>query len=114
VPTPRSARALLLAVVFAAGLGCGCRNVLPTTDEAAAALRATTAFTQRPGSPVGRELVDVLSVRRLSRQSAEVEFTWRDTAVPAGSPPPPLRTSMALFRRLRNGTWALEVLYKVD
>ena len=114
VTNSRSVRGVLLAAAVIAGLGYGCRNVLLTPEEAATALRTSPAFTQRAASPVGRELVEVVSVRRLGKLSAEVEFTWRDTPGPAGPTAPPVRTSMALYRRLWDGTWALASLYRVD
>lgn len=83
-----------------------------TSIEAATALRSSTAFTTREGSPVGRELVEVVLVRRIGRTSTEVEFTWRDTPSATGSSDG-VRTSMALFRNMDGKQWVLTSLYKV-
>jgi hypothetical protein len=84
-----------------------------TASEAAAALRTSAGFLTREDSPVGRELVDVLFVRRIARTATEVEFTWRDVP-PDGSKSPTLRTSLALFRNTDGRQWVLTSLYKVD
>jgi hypothetical protein len=114
---PRAALSLslLLLVAFTALAGCRSRDATAlSSEQAAAALRTSPTFTTRPGSTVGRDLVEIVAVRRIGRSSTEVEFTWRDTTAPAGQPAQPLRTSMALFRLRDNGEWALASLYKVD
>lgn len=111
---------VLIAVLtaFAGPSACGRdADIAEATDtlsaeDAAAGLRAAQAFTTRPGSTVGRELIAIVTVRRIGRTSTEVEFTWRDSG-PAGSAAP-VRTSMALFRLGENGAWGLRSLYKVD
>jgi hypothetical protein len=100
-------------------------------DGAAAALRDSAGFTKRPDSPVRRELIEVVAVRRIGNSSTEVEFTWRDAdGTGSGVTAAPVKTSFALFRlrerevsglnslmvRLRiqePATWALSSLYKV-
>ena len=95
--------------------GCRTREIGDLSEASAAdALRAAPQFTTRSHSPVGRELVEVVAVRRIGRSSTEVEFTWRDTAAPVGETVAPLRTSMALFRLRDEGVWALASLYKVN
>ena len=88
------------------------RDIRP--DEAAAGLRAEPGFTSREHSSVGRELVQVVAIRRIGRVSCEVEFTWKNTAPPAGQLVAPLRTSMALFRLQEDGRWRLTSLFRVD
>ncbi|MEI6669649.1 MAG: hypothetical protein WCP29_15985 [Acidobacteriota bacterium] len=108
---------LLCVVAIAASVAAACarpaRDLRP--DEAAAGLRAEPGFTTRDHSPIGRELVQILAVRRIGRSSCEVEFTWRDSA-PSGLTPgaSAVRTSMALFRVQDNGQWRVASLFKVD
>jgi hypothetical protein len=103
---------VVLAAALTVSTACGGGDDLSVT-EAEAGLRSSPTFTERPGSPVGRELVEIVAVRRIGRRSTEVEFTWRD-AGSAGQPAAGLRTSMALFRQRDNGVWALNSLYKVN
>jgi len=105
------ARVLVIALVGTWSCGAGNGDLAPA--EAASALRASPGFAIRQGSMVGRQLVDALSVRRIGRTSSEVAFTWLDTPRPSGQSSP-VRTSMALFRRLDDGAWVLASLYKVD
>ena len=111
---PRNTLRALLAALLLAALACGCRGGGLTPGDAARALRASPVFTQRAGSHAGRELVEILVVRPLGRTSAEVEFTWRDAPGPGGTSSRPLRSSMALFKKLGDGTWSLAMLYKVS
>ena len=85
-----------------------------SVNEAEAGLRSSATFTSRQGSPVGRELIEIVAIRRIGRSSTEVEFTWRDTVPLAGQTQAPVRTSMALFRLREGGVWALSSLYKVN
>lgn len=110
----RRRAAAMLALALVALASCGRSNDDVTPAAAAAALRAETVFTTRAKSPVGRELLQVVVVRRIGRSSCEVEFTWKDTAPPAGQQTAPVRTSMALFRRGDDGSWKLASLYKVN
>lgn len=107
--------AIALGLIF--GLAVRQDSDLPggslTAPEAAAALRTSPGFLTREDSPVGRELVDVLFVRRIARTATEVEFTWRDV-LPDGRRSPTLRTSLALFRNTDGRQWVLRSLYKVD
>jgi hypothetical protein len=102
----------VLVAILAMSTACDGGDDLSVT-EAEAGLRSSATFTARPGSPIGRELVEIIAIRRIGRRSTEVEFTWRD-AGPAGQPPAGLRTSMALFRQRDDGVWALNSLYKVN
>jgi hypothetical protein len=96
-------------------LACGGSEFPDLSPEAAAAgLRSSPNFTTRPGSAVGRELIEVLAVRRIGRSSTEVEFTWRDTPAAPGQVVTTVKTSMALFRVRDDGTWGLSSLYKVN
>lgn len=106
---------LLLALVVGS-VACGAQrsNQVLNPDDAAAALRGSPAFTTRAGSIVSRELIEVVAVRRIGNSSTEVEFTWRDSAPPAGEAHAPVRTSMALFRMREPGVWVLSSLYKVN
>lgn len=107
----------VIAVVAASlAVSCGRRGDVEelSVTEAEAGLRSSTTFTSRPGSTVGRELVEIVAIRRIGRSSTEVEFTWRDTVPPAGQSQSPLKTSMALFRIRDEGVWALSSLYKVN
>lgn len=104
--------AVLLGCVLFAG-GCGGPSDELSPAAAAQALRTSPGFTTREGSLVGRQLVEVLVVRRLARTATEVEFTWRDFPLPPGQAAP-LRTSLALFRIQEDGTWMLTSLYKVE
>ena len=108
------AAVLALAVVIPVATGCRRPPADLRPDAAAAALRSESVFTTRQNSPVGRQLVEVLMVRRIGRSSTEVEFTWRDTVPPAGQAEAPLRTSMALFRLQDNGEWRVTTLFRVD
>lgn len=112
----RSRPLVLIVVVAALALSCGGRGDVDelSVTEAEAGLRSSPTFTSRPASPVGRELVEIVAIRRIGRSSTEVEFTWRDTVPPAGQTQAPLRTSMALFRVRDEGVWALSSLYKVN
>ncbi len=83
-------------------------------EDAAAALRTEPGFTTREHSPVGRELMQILAVRRIGRSSCEVEFTWKDTVPPVGQRTASLRTSMGLFRLQEDGRWRLTSLFRVD
>jgi hypothetical protein len=103
---------LLGCMLLTAG-ACGSRSDDLSRADAAQALRRAPDFAVRQGSLVGRQLVEVLAVRRIGRESSEVEFTWRDTPLPPGQPSP-LRTSMALFRIQEDGAWMLTSLYKVE
>jgi hypothetical protein len=103
----------LAAGLLIAALPCGCRSDGLSAADAGREIQSSPAFAFRAGSPVGRRLVEVVAVRRISASAIEVEFTWRDAPAPAGSEAAAPRTSMALFRRLRDGTWALASLYKV-
>ena len=107
---------LILAMALAIPAAHACRRLPADMTPAAAtsALRTDEGFTKRQNSPVGRQLVDVLVVRRIGRTSTEVEFTWRDAALPAGQADAPLRTSMALFRLQDDGQWRLTTLFRVD
>ena len=107
-------RALVAAVLFTVlSCGCGGSDTL-TPQDAARTIRNSPTFGQRAGSLAGRELVEVLTVRRLGRDSAEIEFTWRDAPAPPGGSARPIKPAMALFRRTADGTWVLASLYKVD
>lgn len=105
---------LLACLALATTPSCrrGVRDL--SSADAAAALRAESGFTSRPGSPVGRELVEILAVRRIGQSSTEVEFTWRDRPSPAGQATAPLKTGMALYRLDGEGHWQLASLYKVQ
>ncbi|MEK6631060.1 MAG: hypothetical protein AABY89_10025 [Acidobacteriota bacterium] len=105
--------ALVLAASVALAAACGGKGDDLSRLDAAAALRASPSFTMQIGAPIGRELVDVVAVRRIGLSSTEVEFTWHDAAVPS-SQPAPLRTSMALFRMQEDRRWVLTSLYKVN
>jgi hypothetical protein len=107
-----------LACVFAVliwSAACASGDELSVT-EAEAGLRSSPTFTTREGSTVGRELVDIVAIRRIGKISTEVEFRWRDTqpAKPDKAGASPLHTSMALFRLRSDGVWSLNSLYKVN
>ncbi|MEW5980747.1 MAG: hypothetical protein AB1806_00085 [Acidobacteriota bacterium] len=115
----RAALAIVLAVaavVVGLILGLAVRQSPATGEltpaEAASALRASATFTMRAGSPVRREVVDIVAVRRIGQSSTEVEFTWRDS--PPTGDGAPVRTSMALFRNRDGQRWVLTSLYKID
>lgn len=113
----RSRPAFVTVILIAAlALSCGGGGDVDelSVTEAEAGLRSSPNFTSRPGSTVGRQLVEIIAIRRIGRSSTEVEFTWRDTVPPAGQAQAPLRTSMALFRIRDEGVWALSSLYKVN
>ncbi|MCX6551541.1 MAG: hypothetical protein NTY02_11130 [Acidobacteria bacterium] len=103
----------LLGLTLVAAWACGAGSSDLSAADAANVLRTSPEFTHRQGSLVGRQLVDVLAVRRIGRSSTEVEFTWRDFPVEPGRTAS-LRTSMALFRRQSETSWMLASLYKVD
>ena len=110
---------LVLVVALAAAAATACRRELRElpdlrSDEAAAALKAEPAFTTRRTSAIGRELLQVVAVRRIGRGSTEVEFTWRDAAPASNASAAPARTSMALFRVQEDGRWRLSSLFKLD
>lgn len=109
---------LLIVVTVVAALLSACRSRGDVEElsvtEAEAGLRSSATFTSRPGSPIGRALVEIVAIRRIGRSSTEVEFTWRDTVPAAGQAQAPLRTSMALFRLREGGIWQLSSLYKVN
>ncbi len=112
-----TARRLVGLALLVAALSVACGDgEFPdlAPDAAAAGLRSSPTFTTRPGSAVGRELIEVLAVRRIGRSSTEVEFTWRDTPAAPGQAVTTVRTSMALFRVREDGTWGLSSLYKVN
>lgn len=102
----------VVVAILAFSTACDGGDDLSVT-EAEAGLRSSPTFTERPGSAVGRELVDIVAIRRIGRKSTEVEFTWRD-AGSAGPPAAGPRTSMALFRQRDDGVWVLNSLYKVN
>jgi hypothetical protein len=111
------ARRLAIALVLLAwSSACAGGDELSVT-EAEAGLRSSPTFTTREGSVIGRELVEVVAIRRIGSSSTEVEFTWRD-AVPAtrdhADRANALHTSMALFRLRSDGVWSLNSLYKVN
>jgi hypothetical protein len=109
-------RSIGFVIVMAAlAMACG-QTEFPdlTPAEAADGLRSSPTFTTRPGSAVGRVLIEVLAVRRIGRSSTEVEFTWHDTPAAPGQPVTTVKTSMALFRVREDGTWGLSSLYKVN
>jgi hypothetical protein len=85
-----------------------------TVTEAEAGLRSSVTFTTREGSPIRRELVEIVAIRRIGRSSTEVEFTWRDASPASPQAEAPAHTSMALFRIRDTGVWALASLYKVN
>jgi hypothetical protein len=123
---------MLVAVLIISLPACGHAISDLSPGNAAAGLKESKAFTTRPGSPVGRELVEIVAVRRIGKSSAEVEFTWRNAGgAGTGVATAPVMTSMALFRlRERDGSgtsslmvrlhlrepavWTLSSLYKVD
>jgi hypothetical protein len=103
----------LVALLILGTAACRASRGELSADAAAEALRANPGFSTRQGSLVGRQLVEVLAVRRIGQSSTEVEFTWRDAPVEPGRTAP-LRSSMALFRRHPEQGWVLTSLYKVD
>ena len=109
----RSAAVVLLGLLLVGAPACGAGRGDLSAGDAATALRKTPGFATRQNSLVGRQLVEVLAVRRIGQSSTEVEFTWRDSPVEPGRTAP-LRTSAALFRRHPEQGWVLTSLYKVD
>ncbi len=109
-------RLAVVLAVLAWSFACAGGDELSVT-EAEAGLRSSPTFTIREGSVIGRELVEIVAIRRIGSNSTEVEFTWRDVA-PAGAKPSKqpaaLHTSMALFRLRHDGVWSLNSLYKVN
>jgi len=107
---------LLLVLTLTAACGRDASDIADLTiNEAEAGLRSSASFTTRPDSPVRRELVEVVAIRRIGRSSTEVEFTWRDAPAAAGAHgDQAVRTSMALFRLRDTGVWGLASLYKVN
>jgi len=109
-------RLVIVLVLLAWSSACATGDELSVT-EAEAGLRASPTFTTRAGSVIGRELVEVVAIRRIGSSSTEVEFTWRDAVPPkrdeAGKADS-LHTSMALFRLRSDGVWSLNSLYKVN
>jgi hypothetical protein len=112
---PRLLRLVVVFVLVAGGLaGCRLWRSPLSISQAEASLRSSPEFTTRPGSAIGRELVEITVMRRIGTHSIEVEFTWHDTVPAAGQAQAPLRTSMALFREREDRTWTLASLYKVN
>lgn len=107
------AAALVVGLVLGGAAACGRGSDDMSANEAADALSNSAGFRMREGSLVGRQLVEVLVVRRIGRGSTEVEFTWRDHPLPPGQTAP-LKTSMALFRKADDGRWALSAFFKLD
>jgi hypothetical protein len=113
---PFARRLVIVFVLLAWSCACASGDELSVT-EAEAGLRASPTFTTREGSVIGRELVEVVAIRRIGNTSTEVEFTWRDAAPPRrarADQANPLHTSMALFRLRSDGVWSLNSLYKVN